>query len=327
MRRQSSVALIVPAAGRAIRRANLQGAALETPTLDLLAARGTIERRWRADDLVHAALRPWQRGLLTALGFESPEHARYPYAATCAAPLPSSAEYWLTYELAHLVADMTQVSVGALESELALTEAEIQAFEAACASELTQAGWQVHGRLLGATDTRDCVLVNPETAAAASMHETMPSGRDAPGIRRLMTELQMTLHAHPLNARREQAGAPVVNAAWLWGGGRRPAVSDRSLSRCFGSDPYLRSLCHLHGQKCDDAPAAPTAIDFETNSIVVLSGISLTDLDRQWLAPLAQAVRKRRLHRLELVLDEWSLTATASGFAKFWRRPSPIVLS
>src|SRR5262249_53006525 len=149
------------------RRANLQGTELATPTLDLIAARGAVERRWHAGD--RAALRPWLRGLLSALGLDA---TRYPYAATCAAPLSSTAEYWLTYELVHLTADMTQVSIGALESELSLTPAETRALETACAHELTQAGWQVHGRLLGFARPLECELSNPDFAATTSMHET-----------------------------------------------------------------------------------------------------------------------------------------------------------
>jgi hypothetical protein len=38
-------------------------------------------------------------------------------------------------------------------------------------------------------------------------------------LRRLLSEVQMLLHAHPLNGAREEAGAPVVNAFWLSGCG------------------------------------------------------------------------------------------------------------
>lgn len=39
---------------------------------------------------------------------------------------------------------------------------------------------------------------------------------------RLLNELQMLLHAHPVNQRREQQGLPVVNGLWLWGEGELP---------------------------------------------------------------------------------------------------------
>jgi hypothetical protein len=34
----------------------------------------------------------------------------------------------------------------------------------------------------------------------------------------LLTEMQMVLHAHPVNEAREARGEPAVNSVWLWGG-------------------------------------------------------------------------------------------------------------
>ena len=48
----------------------------------------------------------------------------------------------------------------------------------------------------------DVRTVTPETAAAIPLEQAMPQGRDAPALRRLMTELQMLLHEHPVNVER-----------------------------------------------------------------------------------------------------------------------------
>lgn len=45
----------------------------------------------------------------------------------------------------------------------------------------------------------------------------------APVLRRLAAELQMLLHAHPLNEARAARGALPVNALWFWGAGTLPA--------------------------------------------------------------------------------------------------------
>ena len=44
-----------------------------------------------------------------------------------------------------------------------------------------------------------------------------PRGEDARRWRRIVNEVQMTWHAHPVNARREAAGRPAVNSVWIEG--------------------------------------------------------------------------------------------------------------
>lgn len=64
-----------------------------------------------------------------------------------------------------------------------------------------------------------------DTADAAT-----PAGASLRRWRRLQAEVQMLLHAHPLNARREAAGALPVNSFWLSGcGAAQPEVSPMPL--------------------------------------------------------------------------------------------------
>ena len=50
-----------------------------------------------------------------------------------------------------------------------------------------------------------CRRRRPRRAAASPLEQAMPQGRDAPALRRLMTELQMLLHEHPVNVARRAA--------------------------------------------------------------------------------------------------------------------------
>src|SRR5690606_8083595 len=64
--------------------------------------------------------------------------------------------------------------------------------------------------------------ISTVTTAFAAEHEwsaVLPQGRDAPWVRRTMTELQMLLHEHPVNESRAARDKPTVNALWLWGHG------------------------------------------------------------------------------------------------------------
>ena len=47
------------------------------------------------------------------------------------------------------------------------------------------------------------------------MSRYLPQGSDGPGVRRMMTEIQMMLHAHPLNERRRAEGRATVDSVWV----------------------------------------------------------------------------------------------------------------
>jgi hypothetical protein len=57
----------------------------------------------------------------------------------------------------------------------------------------------------------------PSLALAQSdiLERFLPQGADLKHWQRLLTELQMLLHSHPVNAARAQRGAPPINSFWL----------------------------------------------------------------------------------------------------------------
>lgn len=66
-------------------------------------------------------------------------------------------------------------------------------------------------------------------AAGRDIDPLQPRGPDASRFRALLNELQMLLHDHPVNQRREARGQLPVNSLWLWGGGVLPKVQPRTL--------------------------------------------------------------------------------------------------
>ena len=74
----------------------------------------------------------------------------------------------------------------------------------ASASRGDAAGHDVARRLAAYMSQRalDVQTSPPETPRRARLEQAMPQGRDAPALRRLMTELQMLLHEHPVNVER-----------------------------------------------------------------------------------------------------------------------------
>ena len=53
----------------------------------------------------------------------------------------------------------------------------------------------------------------------SDVRNVLPSGEDAAHWHRVFNEVQMLMHAHPLNEVRDARGALAINSVWFWGGG------------------------------------------------------------------------------------------------------------
>ncbi|MGH8210760.1 MAG: hypothetical protein ACRETD_13065, partial [Steroidobacteraceae bacterium] len=146
--------------------------------------------------------------------------------------------------------------------------------------------------LMQGPSTLSATTTEPARALVTDLGASFPKGSDAAVLKRLGAELEMWLHAHPINEARGQRGELPVSMLWLWGAGvtlpgggaTRPGGSAMSssggtahLSRAyvstpasqhgsvdgaqhatrdlaFGSDPYLAGLWHLHGAESRPLP-------------------------------------------------------------------------
>jgi hypothetical protein len=62
------------------------------------------------------------------------------------------------------------------------------------------------------------------------------SGIAAKAYHQLLGELQMFLHDHAVNLRRQKAGLPEINSLWLWGGGVAPEPKSLSMPDLYSAD-------------------------------------------------------------------------------------------
>lgn len=77
------------------------------------------------------------------------------------------------------------------------------------------------------------------------LNAVMPSGVDAIAWHRVMTEVQMVLHSHPVNQRRQQRGLPPINSVWFSGSGVLPSAFAGTFSAVFADDCLGRGLAKL----------------------------------------------------------------------------------
>lgn len=82
-------------------------------------------------------------------------------------------------------------------------------------------------------DSGDFLLFGPQISLAETLEparsmgnsvaDTQRAGSSDPALRRLGAEIEMWLHAHPINDARRRHGAFPITGLWLWGGGPVPA--------------------------------------------------------------------------------------------------------
>jgi hypothetical protein len=190
--------------------------------------------------------------------------------------------------------------------------------------------------------------VAPSLGAARGKPVVVRPGADPDAVRSaaLANEIQMALHEHPVNAAREDRGAPPVNAIWLWGGGRFARPAARPFRRVRTRDPLAAGLALGSG-----AAVFPPAADAERwlrasgddgVELLVLDALRdpasygaaedwrqrLAALEHDWFAPLAEALARGRIGMITLhaVGAGGTLEAetTRQDLRHFWRRRRPL---
>jgi hypothetical protein len=188
----------------------------------------------------------------------------------------------------------------------------------------------------------------PSLAAVRGKPVEVRPGADPSATRSaaLANEIQMALHEHPVNEAREQRGAPPVNAVWLWGGGRfaRPAACP--FRRVRTRDPLAAGLALGAGAAVfplgEDAEQWLRASGHEGIELLVLDALRdpasygeiadwrqrLAALERDWFAPLADALARGRIGMITLhaIGAGGTLEAetTRQDLRRFWRRRQPL---
>lgn len=210
-----------------------------------------------------------------------------------------------------------------------MTATERSSLEPVFSEHLQSTGLELHEAkdewLLRSASPLQLQTVTPEFAAANPLSEILPRGRDAGAVRRLMTEMQMLLHEHPVNASRQARGMPAINAVWVHGEGILSDVSSVSLPAAFGEDLFLRGLYRVHDQVVGAKPADATALlaQLRGSAVAVIGALNLQSLETQWLAPLSRALLSGAISKLGLVFDQWQVSVDRTDMFKLWRRERP----
>lgn len=163
-------------------------------------------------------------------------------------------------------------------------------------------------------------------ATGRNVDAWMPTGDDARRWRRMVNEVQMTWHAHPVNEARAERGLPAVNSLWIEG--RVPT----------GDDPRTRAAARIAAR----APAsAALRVDAGAAGAIVvdarLHDATLAGDPQRWAAAW-RALEADTFAAIVQAGDPWTaggrivlagdagwreLDVSARPDWRFWRRPDP----
>jgi hypothetical protein len=189
----------------------------------------------------------------------------------------------------------------------------------------------------GVTRTTD-----PARCLGGSIAEAQPLGPGGGQLQRLSAEIEMWLHAHPLNAERERVGEPRVSALWLWGGAsaaewlapNAPEMDPPQVG-FFGDDPYVTGLASLTRSPCLPAPAAlAEGVALPLGMTVIVVEVfrerarraappvaPLEAFDRDFVVPALSALQRRETDSLTLVANDHAVALRRPDRLRLWRRP------
>ena len=155
-------------------------------------------------------------------------------------------------------------------------------------------------------------------ALGRSVDRLLPRGPDATRLHGRLTELEMLLHAHPVNRQRQLRGQATMDGIWLWGGGERSVLSalrDCPFQKVFDDRLLMKRLADHH---CEPVPADWPELQTklaEGENLLTLTELDriqmhgdvhawlerLPILDEHWFRPLLQAWETRRIETLSLL--------------------------
>lgn len=174
-----------------------------------------------------------------------------------------------------------------------------------------------------------------------NIDDHLPRGENDRYWHALMNELQMFLHAHPLNQDRQIQGLPVVNSLWFWGAGvlPEPVDKDHNFVQCWSEETVSLALARF--QKVPRTNLPIDARQWLSQAItpgehlVMLEALSeepvkndpaawwqsLVVFHDRWLSPLLAALKQNSISELKLVDNSGNYyRATKPLLNRWWKR-------
>jgi hypothetical protein len=159
-----------------------------------------------------------------------------------------------------------------------------------------------------------------------SVEDFMPAGEPAKAYLQLISEIQMSLHEHPVNLSRSVVGQRPINALWLWGGGLAPDVTPRALPSLYCADPLTRGYWYSCGASASEWPGSfDDCVRSSAQGFVAVMPDASDALRHAglgaWLSELQRLLKQGALQRVTLAFRDGHVAELHySDRFRFWRR-------
>ncbi len=233
-----------------------------------------------------------------------------------------SDDWWLRADPVHLRVDMGGLVL--LDSaDLRITAVEAEALAAEINAQLDDPSWRLQALAakrwyLNLDQAPRLATESPWEVSGSSVADHLPRGEEAERWRARVNDIQMILHASPVNRARERRGEPAINSLWLWGGGRTPRVPTGRWQCVWSADALVAGLAGLAQAASETLPEdalswlarAPSPGNhlLVSSAAYVPARCSDTDAWRSfvsgieacWMAPLLDALASGRVQSVSL---------------------------
>ena len=166
----------------------------------------------------------------------------------------------------------------------------------------------------------------------------LPRGADARLYLKLINDVQMLMHTHPVNLARELAGQLAINGLWLWGGGVLPAYKPNEVESKTIQTPFdlvaaddFETLAMARWAGCRQT-ASPDSLSTLKQSHRALAALStpganiqddlesrLTELEQNWFRPALSQLTRGGIGQLRLdLIGQRSVTLSPAHAWRFW---------
>lgn len=239
---------------------------------------------------------------------------------------------WLRADPAHVRAEINGARLLAHGRALGLTREQADALAGPLRPLFGDAGFTLDAPhphrwyLRLPAGTRLPRFTSPDEALGADLFEHLPSDA-TPAVaegrrwRALLSECQVVLHNHPVNAERAGQGLPAVNSVWFWGAGTKPDRVTAAIETLLTDDEVAHAFAAMASVRCESLPErwSPGALNAAFD-LRYVRGIDA--LYERWLGPAGHALESRGLDHIRLLFDDGvEYRLSASQRWRIWRGP------
>jgi hypothetical protein len=234
--------------------------------------------------------------------------------------------FWFTFNPVHIHVARDHL-VLTDPRRLELSEAESRALYAAAAPMCDELGktllyGDAKNWFLRADDWQALQTSTPDAACGHNIDIWMAKGEQELSWRKLQNEIQMLWHIHDVNAQRELQGKNSVNSAWLHGGSTElvPSV------QIYTSSDNIGQVLAATSTQVKTTLVLDLLLEPALNNDWGSWLDAMHTLEKDWFAPIMQALRSNHINRLSLITTDArkiaQFTLKPSSLWKLWTKPS-----